>query len=125
MSANPYDALSIRLNVDSPANVIDALFLAGRFATGDQPHSHSANIDRVRSGVSLLPPGARVLRSTRTRRRRWCRRSQGAGAAGSVGACRGRRRLEPRCLGHPAARECRLSANPSSVRGTPCPLTPY
>ncbi|WP_392957490.1 DUF5925 domain-containing protein [Streptomyces sp. LN245] len=67
MSANPYDALPIRLNVDdsdSPANVIDALFL-GRFATGEQPHSHSANIDRVRSGVSLLPPGARVLRSTR------------------------------------------------------------
>jgi hypothetical protein len=37
VSANPYDALPIRLNVDdsdSPANVIDALIL-GRFATGE------------------------------------------------------------------------------------------
>ena len=36
MSANPHDALPIRLNVDdsdSPSDVVDALFL-GRFATG-------------------------------------------------------------------------------------------
>ncbi|MFH8492010.1 DUF5925 domain-containing protein [Streptomyces longisporoflavus] len=67
MSANPYDALPIRPNVDdsdSPANVIDALFL-GRFATGTQSHSHSASIDRVRSSVSRLPPEVRVLRFTR------------------------------------------------------------
>lgn len=67
MSANPHDALPIRLNVDdsdSPSDVVDALFL-GRFATGEQPHSHAANIDRVRSGATLLPPGARVLRSAR------------------------------------------------------------
>lgn len=67
MSANPHDALPIRLNVDdsdSPSDVIDALFL-GRFATGEQPHSHAVNIDRVRSGATLLPPGARVLRSAR------------------------------------------------------------
>ena len=67
MSANPHDALPIRLNVDdsdAPSDVVDALFL-GRFATGEQPHSHAANIDRVRSGATLLPPGARVLRSAR------------------------------------------------------------
>ena len=67
MSANPHDALPIRLNVDdsdSPADVVDALFL-GRFATGEQPHSHAANIDRVRSGATLLPPDAVVLRSAR------------------------------------------------------------
>lgn len=67
MSANPHDALPIRLNVDdsdSPSDVVDALFL-GRFATGEQPYSHAANIDRVRSGATLLPPGARVLRAAR------------------------------------------------------------
>ncbi|MGW6509602.1 DUF5925 domain-containing protein, partial [Streptomyces niveus] len=67
MSAKPQDALPIRLNVDdsdSPSDVVDALFL-GRFATGEQPHSHSSSIDRVKSGVSLLPPGATVLRSAR------------------------------------------------------------
>ena len=44
MSANPHDALPIRLNVDdsdSPSDVVDALFL-GRFATGEQPYSHAA-----------------------------------------------------------------------------------
>lgn len=67
MSAKPQDALPIRLNVDdsdSPSDVVDALFL-GRFATGEQPHSHSSSIDRVRSGASLLPPDATVLRSAR------------------------------------------------------------
>ncbi|GAB7107355.1 hypothetical protein JCM4814A_56690 [Streptomyces phaeofaciens JCM 4814] len=67
MSALPHDALPIRLNVDdsdSPSDVVDALFL-GRFATGEQPYSHAANIDRVRSGATLLPPHARVLRVAR------------------------------------------------------------
>ncbi|MCI3223889.1 DUF5925 domain-containing protein [Streptomyces sp. NP-1717] len=67
MSAKPQDSLPIRLNVDdsdSPSDVVDALFL-GRFATGEQPHSHSSSIDRVRSGASLLPAGATVLRSAR------------------------------------------------------------
>src|SRR5690606_38793524 len=67
MSAHPHDALPIRLTVDdsdSPADVVDALFL-GRFATGEQPYSHSVNIDRVRSGATLLPPSARVLRVAR------------------------------------------------------------
>ncbi|WP_306806541.1 DUF5925 domain-containing protein [Streptomyces sp. DH12] len=67
MSANPQDALPIRLTVDdsdSPSDVVDALFL-GRFATGEQPHSRSRSLDRVRSGASLLPSGATVLRSAR------------------------------------------------------------
>ncbi|MET9485213.1 DUF5925 domain-containing protein [Streptomyces sp. NPDC006638] len=64
MSAKPQDALPIRLNVDdsdSPSDVVDALFL-GRFATGEQPFSHSSTIDRVKSGAPLLPPGATILR---------------------------------------------------------------
>ncbi|MFJ7268527.1 DUF5925 domain-containing protein [Streptomyces sp. NPDC099050] len=67
MPANPQDALPIRLNVDdsdSPSDVVDALFL-GRFASGEQPHSHSVSIDRVKPGATLLPTGATVLRSAR------------------------------------------------------------
>ncbi len=67
MSAHPHEALPIRLTVDdsdSPSDVVDALFL-GRFATGEQPYSHAMNIDRVRSGATLLPPQARVLRVAR------------------------------------------------------------
>ncbi|CAM5449178.1 DUF5925 domain-containing protein [Streptomyces fumanus] len=67
MSANPHDTLPIRLHLDdsdSPTDVVDALFL-GRFATGEQPYSHAAGIDRVRSGATLLPPGARILRAAR------------------------------------------------------------
>ncbi|MCX5202197.1 DUF5925 domain-containing protein [Streptomyces sp. NBC_00237] len=63
----PESALPIRLNVDdsdSPSDVVDALFL-GRFATGEQPYSHSRSIDRVRSGAVLLPSGATVLRAAR------------------------------------------------------------
>ncbi|MFJ8648130.1 DUF5925 domain-containing protein [Streptomyces sp. NPDC093546] len=67
MSANPHEALPIRLNVDdsdSPADVVDALFL-GRFATGEQPYARSTTIDRVKPGVELLPPGGAVLRAAR------------------------------------------------------------
>ncbi|OEJ96886.1 DUF5925 domain-containing protein [Streptomyces thermolilacinus] len=67
MSANPQDALPIRLTVDdsdSPSDVVDALFL-GRFTTGEQPHSRSRSLDRVKPGATLLPPGAAVLRSAR------------------------------------------------------------
>ncbi|MCZ7461230.1 DUF5925 domain-containing protein [Streptomyces sp. WMMC940] len=67
MTATPEHALPIRLNVDdsdSPSDVVDALFL-GRFATGEQPYSHSSTIDRVKPGATLLPPGARVLRAAR------------------------------------------------------------
>ncbi|WP_447036497.1 DUF5925 domain-containing protein [Streptomyces sp. DSM 118878] len=65
--ANLHDALPIRLNVDdsdSPSDVVDALFL-GRFTTGEQPFSHSVTIDRVKSGSTLLPPGAEILRAAR------------------------------------------------------------
>lgn len=67
MSANPESALPIRLNVDdsdSPADVVDALFL-GRFATGEQPYSHSSSLDRVKKAATLLPPAASVLRAAR------------------------------------------------------------
>ncbi|GAA0456471.1 hypothetical protein GCM10009544_18950 [Streptomyces stramineus] len=61
------ESLPLRLNVadsDSPSDVIEALFL-GRFATGEQPYARSHSVDRVRSGVTLLPPAARVVRSAR------------------------------------------------------------
>lgn len=67
MSANPESALPIRLTVDdsdSPSDVVDALFL-GRFATGEQPYSHSSSLDRVKAGATLLPPAAKVLRAAR------------------------------------------------------------
>ncbi|MGR8011422.1 DUF5925 domain-containing protein [Streptomyces hypolithicus] len=67
MSATPEAALPIRLNVDdsdSPSDVVDALFL-GRFATGEQPYSHSRSIERVKPGASLLPASAKVLRAAR------------------------------------------------------------
>ncbi|MFB9393963.1 DUF5925 domain-containing protein [Streptomyces coeruleoprunus] len=67
MPANPQDALPIRLTVDdsdSPSDVVDALFL-GRFTTGEQPYARSRTIDRVKPGLTLLPPGASVLRSAR------------------------------------------------------------
>ncbi|MFC0601610.1 DUF5925 domain-containing protein [Streptomyces palmae] len=60
-------ALPLRLTMDdsdSPADVVDALFL-GRFASGEQPYARSRSVDRVRSGLTLLPPGATVLRSAR------------------------------------------------------------
>ncbi|MFE7135866.1 DUF5925 domain-containing protein [Streptomyces sp. NPDC057638] len=68
----PQDALPIRLQVDdsdSPTDVVDALFL-GRFATGEQPHSHGHQVERVRKGLDLLPPGATVLRTARDDDRR-------------------------------------------------------
>ncbi|MER7316106.1 DUF5925 domain-containing protein [Streptomyces halstedii] len=67
MPASPESALPIRLNVDdsdAPSDVVDALFL-GRFATGEQPYSHSSSLDRVKAGASLLPAEATVLRAAR------------------------------------------------------------
>ncbi|GII27952.1 DUF5925 domain-containing protein [Planotetraspora mira] len=46
---------------DSPADVIDALALSP-FATGAQPWSRTANLDRVRSDALLTAAGGRVLR---------------------------------------------------------------
>lgn len=67
MSANPYETPPIRLNVDdsdSPSDVVDLLFL-GRFASGEQPCAQAVNIERVRSAATLLPPGAKVLRTAK------------------------------------------------------------
>ncbi|KAF4410259.1 DUF5925 domain-containing protein [Streptomyces lycii] len=62
-----HETLPIRLTMDdsdSPADVVDALFL-GRFTTGEQPYSRSSSVDKVRPEATLLPPGATVLRSVR------------------------------------------------------------
>lgn len=67
MPDSPESALPIRLTVDdsdSPSDVVDALFL-GRFATGEQPYSHSSSLDRVKADATLLPPDATVLRAAR------------------------------------------------------------
>ncbi|KOG54388.1 ATPase [Streptomyces griseoflavus] len=61
------ESLPIRLTMDdsdSPSDVVDALFL-GRFASGEQPYARSRSVDRVKAGLTLLPPGAKVLRSAR------------------------------------------------------------
>ncbi|WP_228991459.1 DUF5925 domain-containing protein [Streptomyces sp. DH8] len=58
-------ALPLRLALDdgdSPSDVVDALFL-GRFATGEQPYARNTSIDRVKTGATLLPPDATVLRN--------------------------------------------------------------
>lgn len=65
--SRPEGALPIRLNVDdsdSPSDVVDALFL-GRFATGEQPHSLSTTLDRVKPAATLLPGDARLLRAAK------------------------------------------------------------
>ncbi|NLU69031.1 ATP-binding protein [Streptomyces sp. HNM0574] len=64
----PEDALPARLtfdDADSPADVVDALFL-GRFTNGEQPYARSHSVDRVKKGSSLLPDGATVLREARS-----------------------------------------------------------
>lgn len=61
------ESLPLRLTMDdsdSPSDVVDALFL-GRFAKGEQPFARSRSVDRVRFGLTLLPPGARILRAAR------------------------------------------------------------
>ncbi|BDH11138.1 DUF5925 domain-containing protein [Streptomyces hygroscopicus] len=61
------ESLPLRLTMDdsdSPSDVVDALFL-GRFAKGEQPYARSRSLDRVKSGLTLLPAGARILRSAK------------------------------------------------------------
>jgi hypothetical protein len=53
---------------DSPSDVVDALFL-GRFTSGEQPYARGASLDSVKSGLTLLPPGASVLRQARDKDR--------------------------------------------------------
>ena len=58
-------ALQLVLNfddTDSPSDVVDALALSA-FVTGAQPWSRSTTLGRVRDDATLLPPGARLLRS--------------------------------------------------------------
>ena len=71
--SEPQRSLPIRLTLDdsdSPADVVDALFL-GRFATGEQPHSHSTVLraakDDDRSAVLAEGEGWTLLIS------RWSR----------------------------------------------------
>ncbi|CAO5150192.1 ATPase [Frankia sp. AiPs1] len=47
---------------DTPYDVVDALALAP-FTTGEQPWARSARLDRLLPGATLLPSGARLLRS--------------------------------------------------------------
>src|SRR6266545_1422680 len=49
-------------DTDSPSDVVDALLLSA-FVSGAQPWSRGTRLDRVRTGASLLPEGARLLRS--------------------------------------------------------------
>src|SRR5690242_15364876 len=51
-------------DADSAIDVIDALALSP-FATGAQPWSRLANLERVRSDAPLAPKGGRVLRTAR------------------------------------------------------------
>ena len=64
-SRDPARLLPGMINVDdtdTPGDMVDALALAP-FVSGTQAHASTARLDEVRPGVSLLPPGATVLRS--------------------------------------------------------------
>ncbi|WP_189134269.1 DUF5925 domain-containing protein [Wenjunlia tyrosinilytica] len=67
----PEESVPLRVYLDdgdSPYDVVDALLL-GRFASGDQPFSHSASLEKVKKEATLLPPDATVLRSARDKDR--------------------------------------------------------
>ncbi|MEV6010837.1 DUF5925 domain-containing protein [Streptomyces sp. NPDC051976] len=67
----PQLALPIHLRLDdsdSPSDVVDALFL-GRFTSGEQPFARSASLENVKSGLTLIPPDATVLRQARDKDR--------------------------------------------------------
>lgn len=67
----PHRSLPIHLRLDdsdSPSDVVDALFL-GRFTSGEQPFARGASLDSVKSGLTLLPPDAAVLRQARDKDR--------------------------------------------------------
>jgi len=49
-------------DTDTPGDMLDALALAA-FVNGSQPYASTTRLDEIRPGVSLLPPGATVLRS--------------------------------------------------------------
>lgn len=67
---DPVTGLPVRIGLDdsdTPYDVVDALILS-RFTTGEQPWSHTVRLDQIRDGATLLPPGGRVLRGTRSGR---------------------------------------------------------
>jgi hypothetical protein len=69
--ADPSLALPIHLRLDdsdSPSDVVDALFL-GRFTSGQQPYARGASLESVKSGLTLLPPAATLLRQARDKDR--------------------------------------------------------
>ncbi len=68
---DPSQVLPVVLRLDdsdSPSDVVDALFLS-RFSTGEQPHASGTSLERVKSGLTLLPPDATVLRQARDKDR--------------------------------------------------------
>jgi len=67
----PSQALPVVLRLDdsdSPSDVVDALFL-DRFASGRQPYARGTSVERVKSGLTLVPPEATVLRQARDKDR--------------------------------------------------------
>ena len=69
--ADPFHALPVTVRLDdsdSLSDVVDALFL-GRFTSGAQPYARGASVDRVKAGLTLLPPDATVLRQMRDKDR--------------------------------------------------------
>lgn len=67
----PHRAVPVHLRLDdsdSPSDVVDALFL-GRFTSGEQPYSRGASLENVKSGLTLIPPDATVLRQARDKDR--------------------------------------------------------
>jgi hypothetical protein len=49
-------------DLDTPCDMVDVLALAA-FAAGRQPFARTVRVDEVLPGASLIPPGARVLRT--------------------------------------------------------------
>jgi hypothetical protein len=71
VAAGPEGAVPVNINLtdeNTPFDVVDALLL-GRFITGEQPWSRSVSIERVKKDHTLLPDGARVLRSVHEQKR--------------------------------------------------------
>ncbi|MCD0484329.1 DUF5925 domain-containing protein [Streptacidiphilus sp. ASG 303] len=70
-AAEVHRALPMQVQLDdsdSPFDVVDALALA-RFTSGEQPWCRSTSLQRVKGDATLLPPGGRVVRSSREKNR--------------------------------------------------------
>jgi hypothetical protein len=66
-SADPATLVPFAVHLDdcdTPADVVDALALAA-FTEGRQPYARTVRLGRVRADATLVPAGARVLRSVR------------------------------------------------------------